>query len=192
MKAAFLFHGLGSHSCTLWLIQYWIKHKFDVVQCIDYPVDELEFDEMVEYVSNEMLKYANKDDDIYLIGQSMGGVVANNIYTKGWNIKLAIYIGAPLKGAKLLTQLENVLPTSVRNAMYKKSYDVLRNKKLEDEPPHPYKTISMGWFCSKFDGCVYKNETILDETHHIHLPMSDHRTIFANPRLCRLVDSLIE
>lgn len=43
-----------------------------------------------------MLRKVNRSEEIILIGQSMGGVVANNLHTKGWKIKKAIYVGSPL------------------------------------------------------------------------------------------------
>lgn len=188
----FLLHGLGAHSSTLIPIQlHLLATGFKNVYRIDYPVDALSLDGCLEYVGKEIEKITDKGNDIILIGQSMGGVVANSMHTKGWNIKYAIYIGSPLHGADLLNQLEEVVPTSVRDFFYKKSYDFLKSKDEDKEPPHNYTTISMGWFMSDFDGCVYRSEATLDPKKHIHLSWADHRTIFINPRLTKLVKDLI-
>lgn len=189
----FLLHGLGSHTLTLQPLKIYLNYVgYDNIHLISYPVDRLELNESIDYVDQEMIKYANKKiNNIIIVGQSMGGVVANNLHKKGWNIQKTIYIGSPLHGANLLNQLEQVLPTFIKDYFYKKPYDILKNKEKEIEPPHDYKTISMGWFNSEFDGCVYKNETILNPENHIHLSWADHRTIFANPRLWKLVRDLI-
>jgi len=64
----------------------------------------------------------------------LGGVIANNIHKKGWKIRKTIYIGAPLHGAYLLTQLESILPTYIRDVFYKPPYEILQNKDKENEP----------------------------------------------------------
>lgn len=190
----FLLHGLGATPITLWPLEAYlnIAGGFKNTHRLYYPVDHMEFQESVDYVDKEMLKHASKDQEVILIGQSMGGVVSNSLHKKGWKVKFAVYIGSPLHGANLLNQLEAVLPTKVRNKLYKKPYDYLKDKEKEKEPPHPYHTISMAWFCSNFDGCVYKKEAMLEEEHHTHLAWADHRTIFANPRLWSKVNQLIK
>ena len=190
----FLLHGLGAHPITLWPMEMYLNvvGGFKNTHRLYYPVDHMEFEESVDYVDREMLKHASKDQEVILIGQSMGGVVSNSLHKKGWKIKFAVYIGSPLHGAKLLNQLEVVLPTKIRNAMYKKPYDFLKSKETEEEPPHPYHTISMAWFWTEFDGCVYKDEATLGDTKHTHLPWADHRTIYANPRLWSTVNRLIQ
>ena len=193
----FLLHGLGPEkiiSMTLYPLEIYLNHQgYQNTYRLSYPVNHVELEEAIENIENQMIELANKEsDEIILIGQSMGGVVANNLHKKGWRIKKAIYIGSPLHGAKLLNQLEDILPEKLTNMLNKKAYDVLKKKERESEPPHPYHTISMGWFYTEFDGCVYKEEAMLDEKHHTHLAWADHRTIFANPRLWNFVKSLLE
>lgn len=168
---------------------------FTNIYNIKYPVDKLDFESILDYVSREIEKYCDKSKPIIIIGQSMGGFVANQMHTRGWVIDNAIYIGSPLHGANLLNQLERILPEWIVKVLNKKSYDLLKNtdriKPYENPPPHKYKTISMGWGWSKFDGCVHQHEAKFDEENHTHLYWADHRTIFANPRLWTLVYSLI-
>jgi pimeloyl-ACP methyl ester carboxylesterase len=189
----FLLHGLGASPITLWPLEQYLQFVggFNNTHRLLYPVDTTPFEECLDYVDKEMLQHANKEQEVILIGQSMGGVIANNMHKKGWKVKMAVYIGSPLHGANLLNQLENILPTKVRNALYKLPYDYLKVKDREPEPPHPYHTISMAWPFTEFDGCVYKHETMLDEDKHTHLAWADHRTIFANPRLWHKVFKII-
>jgi esterase/lipase len=186
MLYIFLLHGLGATPITLWPLEQYLSHVggYENTHRISYPVDQLNFQDSIDFVDKQMKMYATKDiDDIILIGQSMGGVVANNMHTKGWNIKKAVYIGAPLHGARLLTQLNNYLPKFITNFFHKKPYDFLMTKTKEQIPPHDYHTISMSWPGTDFDGCVYKDETILSPQNHTHIAWADHRTVFANWRL---------
>lgn len=159
---------------------------------ITYPVDKLPYEECLDFLDKEMEKLADKKEEIILIGQSMGGVYSNNLHKKGWRVKNAVYIGSPLHGANLLNQLEAVLPTRIKDMFYKLPYDYLKHKEREEAPPHSYKTISMGWACSRFDGCVYQKEATLEEENHTHLAWADHRTVFANPRLWTWVEKLMK
>lgn len=189
----FLLHGLGSHTITFLPLVTYLKYKGYTTHAISYPVDKLStIKESVDYVDQQISQIIDKNTEIIVIGQSMGGVIANNLHTKGYLIKKAIYIGSPLHGANLLNQLERTLPTFIRNYFNKPPYDILKDKQREEEPPHDYNTISMGWFNSDFDGCVYKNETMLDSTHHKHFSYADHRTFFANPRLWLHVHKLVD
>lgn len=186
-----LLHGLGSHPWTLAPLAYCIRQRFQHVHNLKYPVDNMEFHETLQFVDDLMATLVDKTKSVILIGQSMGGVVANNMHKLGWDVKFAIYIGSPLKGARLLTQLNAVLPTAVRNLLFKKPYGILMEKAPEEAPPHPYHCITMGWFHTKFDGCVYQDEATLDVQHHTHLAAADHRTVFFNPRLWITVNNLI-
>jgi pimeloyl-ACP methyl ester carboxylesterase len=184
-----LLHGLGSHPITLKPLEIYLNLLgFPNTHNIKYPVDTFNtVVGMVEYVNAEMERCLDRDVEVILIGQSMGGVVANSLHKKNWKIAFAIYIGSPLHGASLLNQI----PKWFFNIISKPPYEILRKKLRENPPPHPYHTISMGWGCSEFDGCVYKAETMLDEVNHTHLSCSDHRTIFANPRLWYRVGKLL-
>lgn len=188
----FLLHGLGAHPITLLPLELYLNFRgWKNTYKLSYPVDTLLFDDCVDYIDREMQKFVEKRDEVILIGQSMGGVVANNLHKKGWEIKHAIYIGSPLHGANLLNQLEKILPIFIVNSMYKLPYDYLKQMNKEKIPPRSYNTISMGWMYSEFDGCVYIGESMLEKDKHTHLQWADHRTVFANPRLWCLVDKLL-
>jgi pimeloyl-ACP methyl ester carboxylesterase len=191
----FLLHGLGATPITLWPLEQYLRAQgHERTHRLSYPVDTLEFSKLIDYVDLEMSKHADKKtDEIVLIGQSMGGVVSNRIWTKGWTVKHAVYIGSPLHGARLISKLENMAPNWLANLLYKKvPYDFLKTKEPEPEPPHPYNTVTMSWIgTTDFDGCVYKDEAVLDESKNTHLRWADHRLIFANPRLWMLVAQIL-
>lgn len=182
----FLIHGIGASSITLWPLEKYLNYKgFKKTFKIDYPVNKMTFLDAVNYVDAEISKLADKQKDtILLIGQSMGGVISNELHKKGWKIEKAIYIVAPLHGAHLLNKLNIFLPQKIVNFMYIPPYEHLMKEKKAVEPPHDYHTISVSWPFMAFDGCVYKKETILDEKKHSHLRWLDHRTAFVSIRLC--------
>lgn len=190
-----LLHGLGGSPIQLFLLEAYLNlcghHN---THRIRYPVGGVSLEESVTYVDSaiaQLTQTPRDQEEIIVIGHSMGGLVGNRLHQRGWSIRLAIYIGSPLHGATLLNQLEAVLPTWLRDCMYRRVYGLLQNKPREQAPPHPYHTISMAWPFTDFDGCVYKWETMLEEEHHTHLRCADHRTIMANPRLWTLVERLI-
>ena len=116
----FLIHGLGptlaTHPSLMPLEWYLNKNGYARTHRVEYPVNELDLNEMLDYVDAEMVKHTDRDnDEVILIGQSMGGVVANNLHQKGWDVKYAIYIGSPLHGARLLNTLDSILPTMIRD-----------------------------------------------------------------------------
>lgn len=187
----FLLHGLGAHTITLLPLELALNYMgWYNTHKISYPVDHFSFEHSVDYVYHEITKVV-KDEPVILIGQSMGGVVANALHERGIQVRHAIYIGSPLHGANLLNQLERILPTSIRDFFYKRPYDFLKSKDRALEPPHSYNTISMGWTWSTFDGCVYRNEATLDNSKNHHLAWMDHRTGFANPRLWKKVIDIL-
>lgn len=181
----FLLHGIGGHAWSLRPLCLALQAAgFARAHCLTYPVDEHDhLETLVDFVDAAMREHAAPDELVVLIGQSMGGVVANRMHRRGWRVQKAIYIGSPLRGAHLLRQLDAVLPRWVRKKLYKKPYGILLNKPEEQPPPHPYHTFSMGWFRTTFDGCVYQGEATLEPAHHTHLCFADHRIVFANPRL---------
>lgn len=139
----------------------------------------------------KIAEIADRNKPIIVIGQSMGGVIANSLHKKQWDITIAIYIGSPLHGARLLNHLDSNLPTVIRDWFYKSGYDHLLTKEQEPAPPHPYHTISMAWPFTDFDGCVYKDEATIEEDKHTHLGWADHRTVFLNPRLWWCVGEIL-
>lgn len=108
---------------TLLPIQLLLQRNGWQVHNLNYPVDTLPFDKTLDYVCDEILKYVNQEDPIVLIGQSMGGVVSNNLHTRELNVQHIITIGSPLHGENLLNQMEAILPEVVVNTFNKLPYD---------------------------------------------------------------------
>lgn len=201
-----LIHGLAGIAGTSFihlslypLKKYLEYYNHKNVYIIKYPSDYLTIENSLEYVSQEILKVTNKETEIIIVGQSMGGVIAFNLHNLGWKIKMAISVGSPLNGARLITQIENVIKKNTPKSIYDLTVWLLKTQghiELQKEmkqktPPHKYKTISLGWCNSNFDGCVYKDEAIISEENNIHLCWADHRTIFLNPRLWFQIHDLI-
>lgn len=196
MFPVILLHGLGATPYTLWPLMWYLQSSgFSDVYVPKYNVDKQHADESLTQISTwlsdqglDMIK-----DELIVIGQSFGGLMAHRLHQKGWRIRKSISIGSPLHGARLIAQLAAVLPQSICDWVRKRKipYSYLQHKDKEDAPPHPYHTVSMGWFWSDFDGCVYRNETVFDDKYHSHLSFSDHRTAFVDPRLFTLVCSLV-
>ena len=203
-----LLHGLGGFigpeltKLSLYPMEKYLNaNNYVNTHCISYPADSSTISESVDYVDNEIGKIANKENDqIIVICQSMGGVIAFNLHTKGWNIKTAVSIGSPLHGARLITKIEKTIyewtPDYVFNYAVKvlknKAHGELQVKEKQEEPPHDYRTISMAWFNTQFDGCVFTDETIINPEKHLHLPWADHRSVFLNPRLWYHVHNLLK
>ena len=181
-----LLHGLGATPYTLLGIEKYLNWKgFTRTYKPSYPSGSHSLEDCVDIVNRDLEGVVSKDEKIIVIGQSMGGVIGNLLHTKGWNLEMLITIGSPLKGAMLLRTLKDTLPLKVQDALHKPMYDDLL-KMIEEplkEPPHNYHCFTMAWPMTNFDGCVYVEEAHFDKERHTHLPFSDHRTIFANPRL---------
>lgn len=192
MIPVILLRGLGVTPLTLWPLEQYLRAcGWTRTYRVAYPVNQHRLDVLVEVV-DRLLQHLvptskSKSEPIVVIGQSMGGLIAVRLHTKGWTVHQAITIGSPLHGARLLRQLGSVMPRRIRNALYKVPYQDLMTKSKEPRPPHPVHTVSMGWACSRFDGCVYRDETCLDPDYHTHLAWADHRVVFVDPRLWRLV-----
>lgn len=190
----FLLHGLGARPFTLLPLAFFLRLcGWTTIHRPYYPASALYFDESVEYVNREMEKLESKEREIIVIGQSMGGLVANFLHRKGWKIRMAIYVGAPLHGARLLNKLEDVLPSWLSNLLYKKPYDFLKLCETSEPPNHPYHSIGISLpFSSDFDGKVYRDEAMLERERHTQLGWSEHSLAVVDPRLWVIVAGLLK
>ena len=185
-----LLHGLGSRPITmlplLLYLKYWGGYKN--IHNIKYEINTLQFDEALDKLDSRLITILDKGKDKpIVIGQSMGGLMANSLHKKGWSIHKSICIGSPLHGARILNYLHERLPTFITKRLQRKSYDYLMNKERDECPPHECHTISMSWPFLNFDGCVFTDETKLTDDNHTHIKWADHRTVFASPRLWKVV-----
>lgn len=195
----FLLHGLGASwksGLTLAPLQLYLRHVagFECVERITYPADSADFERCLDCVDRKLAEFADKaaGEPIAVVGHSFGGVVANNLHRRGWRIETAIYVGSPLRGARVIDLAESLLPACVADLFRKPPYEFLQQKAAEEPPPHPYWTVSMGWFWTGFDHCVHRDEATLDPTRNVHLPWADHATIVLNPRFWWLVRELLQ
>lgn len=147
-------------------------HGHHKVYVVTYRSNYVSFETSLDDVDQYMRRYITKETEIILIGHSYGGVIANSIHKKGWNIKHAVYVAAPLNGSSIIKKLEWCIPILKTSA-----FQYLKYKDKDEPPPHPFTTISMGWFWSKFDGKLFKKETIINPLNHIHISFSDHVSI---------------
>ena len=188
----FLLHGLGERPWTLILLSQYLNWcGFKNVHRPHYPVNKLSLDESLDYLDTFMQYYTSKGNPVILIGVSMGGVLANNLHHKGWQVEKAIYVGSPLNGAKLMRQIESTLPATFVTPFLQNGHEYLRTPQHAEEPPHPFHTISMGWGFSEFDGSVYREDAVLDERRHTHVAWTIHNSISFDPRLFMLVHKLL-
>lgn len=196
----FLIHGLHANkrrAFSMILLQKYLNYHNFQSKIIIYPSEELSVRESVDYVSNEIHRYAHiESDEIILIGQSLGGVIAHELSLLGeWKVRFSIYIGSPLNGAHLVSRLEEGLPEIISDYLRSPPLEFLRDRSKRESkvipPTHDYRTISMGWAWSNFDRCVYRNEATIEEKKHVHLSWADHGTIFFNPRLWILVKNML-
>ena len=150
----FLLHGLGSRPITLWPLKKFLEWKgVENIHDLWYSVDKMEFEETLDYVDKEMEAHADKENDtVVLIGQSMGGLVANNMWKKGWNITKSVTIGSPLHGARLIDQVERLYPlvsTVGYTRLYtKRSHTISYDLSNQINPP-PLPILVLQWL-----GCL--------------------------------------
>lgn len=189
----FLIHGIGSSKLTFLPLKIYLnKYGFNNVYPLSYDVNNKEFSKSLDTINEQILEILdNQDDEIVVIGQSYGGIICNNLHRIGRNILKSICICSPLHGAKIVGLIENNIPTFVSNILKNKALEFLRDKDLEEKPPHDFHTISFGWFNTEFDGCVYKHETILDPEKHTHISWCDHRIGFLDIRLFNEVYNIL-
>lgn len=184
----FIIHGIGcTQNDILPLKINLMKHGHINVYVVKYRPNYTSFETSLDDVDRYMRGYITKETEITLIGHSYGGVIANSIHKKGWRIKHAIYVAAPLNGSSIIKKFEWCAPILRAPAC-----QYLKSKDKDDPPPHLFTTISMGWFWSKFDGKLFKRETIINPSNHIHISFSDHVSI-ASVKVMKIIrKALIE
>lgn len=185
MPQVILLHGLGGRSGTMIPLEKYLNcYGFQTTK-LTYPWKTDDLETCIDHVADQIIEKF-EDEEIIIIGQSMGGVIGSKLHTKNINIVDLVTIGSPVKGASILPKLRETLHQSIQDVFYKPLYEDLIDM-LEDEdiqpPPHNYHCFTMSWPFSTFDGCVFADEARFDAENSTHLAWADHRSIFANPRL---------
>jgi pimeloyl-ACP methyl ester carboxylesterase len=202
-----LLHGLGSHPISFLPMQLYLTlYGINNTHAISYDPDNQNIMEAVSEIDFKLTQKLDKNQEIIVIGQSMGGVIGNNLHRAGWKIKKAIYIGSPLHGARTISSVRKYIPRKILDVFESPAWNILENKDKELEPPHDYHTITMGlnggsnyffegssgpesW--KLWDGKVWKDEAMFSEDKNTHLNGEEHSIIFVKPRLWRTVLSLL-
>lgn len=202
MVNIFLIHGLGCTPVTMLPLELHLRSMgFKNIYRPSYPISSKPTDEAMKILDENMTACLDGSTDprsqpTILIGQSMGGVMSIRMHKFGWNVVYSMAIVAPLKGAYILKFFQSYLPEELTEKILevRPAYtELLKMLDYPDQPPpHPYHTISVSWPFLNFDGCVFQDEACLDVENHIHIPWSDHRTVFLSPRLFAIMKDLLQ
>jgi esterase/lipase len=181
-----LLHGLGEKPWKMKPFNMYLKYicGYKNTHVVKYKVDHISYEDALNGLDITLQKILDKDNDSpIIIGCSMGGVMANNLHKTGWNIRKSIMVCSPLHGASIIEKLQNSCFNKIYDKYFrKKAHEFLSSKECDEIPPHPYHTVSVSFPFSTFDGCVFIDETKLDDKNHTHFNWSTHETIFFSPR----------
>jgi esterase/lipase len=186
-----LLHGSGASPITLLPLEYYLnRYGFEDTHKIGYETRKQSFEEAFNEVCEKIQQIIYENEPFVAIGQSFGGLISNKLHTK-FNVAYAIYIVSPLKGAYAVKYLNEKLSPTIKQYLHREIYEELLLRENENQPPHKYNTITTGWGYSEFDGCVFKEEAVLEESKNYHITWSDHRLLFMSLRLFRKVFELL-
>jgi pimeloyl-ACP methyl ester carboxylesterase len=199
-----LLHGLGQDSVTFGTknsisfiaIKTTLKMKGYTRIINPYYSTKGGLENSVEMADKAISEHVSKDEEVIMIGHSLGGLVALKLGQNGWKLKYAITIASPLKGTEMITYTRTNLPqtlewmeqnlptitTALKTPIWN-DLIALKQKPLE-KPEHPVTTISTGLANLLFDGRVAVEDTKLtDNDDHHHFSWSEHSAILADVRL---------
>lgn len=197
----FLLHGLGAHPLVMAPMQLFLRaHGFPHVFAVAYNVRTHDITSSARSASAFMLhalRAATVEEacarwDVFVVGHSWGGLVCNRLHALGWAIRGAVYLAAPLHGARILGTLHSLLPHALVTRVSRAAYDTLRHKHRERVPPHPYHTLSCGWAHTDFDGAVFRDEATLQRQFHTHVAWGSHSLMLVKPRTWRFVQGRLQ
>jgi len=173
-------HGLGERVWTMSLFLTFLQTcEFNVI-APHWPANSCTLDECLDAIDASLQRQLKKRTPIIVIGNSMGGVMAMHLHQRGWKIKKAIAVAAPLNGATLFRWLESTTPSSLFDVFYQPGHDYLRRTKKLAIPPHPFRTLSFG---PGFDGQVTDADAILNEQNHTRFVLGTHFSLVCDPRV---------
>ena len=185
-------------------IKYFLRGKGYTCHNISYEHNG-NLEQCIESVNRQLAHTIRLfETPLIIIGQSLGGLIGSQLHKHGWNIQQLIAIASPLHGARFIGEIEQKVKRCVnettekllRKLLIRKVYNDLRDLAESDpelaEPPHAYHTISTSWGNGDFDGCVYRDETIITPENHTHIPWSDHRFILFSWRLLCVIHKVMQ
>jgi pimeloyl-ACP methyl ester carboxylesterase len=164
-----LLHGLGERTWTMGLFVWYLNFcGWDRVYTPHWPANTCRLTECIQIIDKTLPNYISREEPFVVIGNSMGGVMANYLHTCDWNITASISVASPLNGARLYRFWEYYIPLTLFNIFHLPGYDYLRLDSPALAPPHPYHTFSFS-FLGKFDGNVFGSDAKIDDKHHTSL-----------------------
>lgn len=199
-----LLHGLGQDSITLGLknsislmavkSSLYMKGYKNIYNPYYNTLGNLETS--IKMADKAISEYVSKEDEIIVIGHSLGGIIALKLRENGWKLKYVITIASPLQGTVMISYVQNNLPNQLewmeKNIPYITTMlktpiwdDLIQLKKNPiAKPEHPVTTISTSLANTSFDGRVAISDTKLDgNDDHYHFNWSEHTAILADIRL---------
>lgn len=182
-----LLHGAGGHSWSMKPIEWILRWKsYPNVHIIDYDFSG-DLKSCIDSADDEIRKKVD-GNEVVIIGQSLGGVIGSHLDEKGWNIKKLVTIVSPLHGANFINTLSESSP-KFYEYVHRPVYKDLSGHKLE-RPECECISISTSLPFTDFDGCVFKDEAVIDKDNHYHIPWSHHATVFFSFRLMKKIYEL--
>lgn len=112
MLHVILLHGLGAHGITLTKFENHMRDFNVKIHVCSY----LTFFNTIEKITTKILNYINDNininDQILIIGHSLGGIVARHVcfYCTTHNIRTVLTLGTPHDGAVLANKIFNIIP----------------------------------------------------------------------------------
>lgn len=207
-----LLHGLGQDSLTLGTknsisfiaIKTTLKMKGYKRIINPYYSTKGNLENSVTMAEKAISEHVSKEEEVIMIGHSLGGLVALKLGQNGWKLKYAITIASPLKGTEMIAYtrtnlpqtlkwMEQNLPTITTALKTPLWHDLIALKENPlEKPNHPVTTISTGLAGSSFDGRVTVEDTKLaDNNDHHHFCWSEHSAILADVRLLMKLGELL-
>jgi len=176
-----ILHGLGERVWTLTLFLSYLRwYGFNNVVAPHWPANSCTLDQCLDSLDATLSQSLNKSEPIFVVGNSMGGVMALHLHNRGWQIEKAIAIAAPLHGAWMFRWLESMLPHTLFAYFDRPGYAYLRGEQSFAEPPHAYRTLSFG---PGFDSHVFESEAIVNASRHTRFVLGTHFSICFDPRV---------
>jgi pimeloyl-ACP methyl ester carboxylesterase len=142
LPPVFVLHGLGERTWTMSPFVWFLNAQgWSTVYTPHWPANTCLLEECLDALDKEMQLYANKSEPIMIVGNSMGGVMAYHLHTRGWNILVSYSVAAPIKGSGLYRILKSSLPSAVFNFFHRPGHDYLERTEQPPAPPHPWFTL---------------------------------------------------
>lgn len=188
-----LIHGAGHRKIvyySMFPLQKYLKEQGLDSHVISYDNSKT-LDECVTDAYLEIKKIVPENDEVILIGQSLGGVVSIKLHERGMNVVKLITIVSPVRGSWLCNKIKNsILGYS---SMFRTPFHdlAIEYDKEFTKPDIDVHSITTSWPGTSFDGCVFIDEGTVDEDTHHHIGWSDHRLLFIDGRLFKKVHDIL-